>query len=147
MNLNRCLLWGRCLCILLCLSACSLNHGYSPDAHRQLLRLETLQMAFIYDGSETPLNPQRLQDDHQRILAQFRQALSLSRALGDTPRTDTLLTLQTAYLRLHTRFSQQERAFTPAQAAVFKQQLRLVYQLAVEGECSRSSADCAAGVL
>ncbi|MEO3992121.1 hypothetical protein [Pseudocitrobacter cyperus] len=145
MNLNRCLFWGRYLCLAACLSGCAFSHGYSTEAHRQLQKLEALQMQFLRDGTEMPLDPQALQHDHQRILRQFDQAIALAHSLDDAPRTDTFLTLQTEYQRLHARFSQQQRAFTPAQFTIFGQQIHLMYQLAADGECARSGADCASG--
>lgn len=142
MSLFRWLAWCGSIGLLLCLSACALNHRYNARSHQQLQGLEVMQRQFIKEGATTPLDVQALQNDDRQIRMQFRQAITLAQSLGDTPRTNTLLTLKAQYLRLRARLSQQQHAFTPTQATLYQQQARFSWQLAIEGECSRSGASC-----
>ncbi|ELY6246146.1 hypothetical protein SNQ22_002518 [Cronobacter universalis] len=133
------LLW---LAVLL--SACSLIGNYQPRAHAQLTDLMAAHLQLIDDFTATsgPLDAAALADEDRLLRLRFAEAIAYSESLRDPLRTDNLRLLLMIYREDHTRLLRQQRTFTPAQAALWRDQARLAYLEAVRGECSRPASPC-----
>ncbi|EOC1348722.1 hypothetical protein ACI093_003845 [Cronobacter turicensis] len=126
------------------LSACSLTGNYQPRAHAQLTDLMAAHLQFIDDftAPSGTLDTTALADDDRHLRLRFAEAMAYSESLRDPLRTDNLRLLQAIYREDHARLIRQQRPFTPAQAALWRDQARLAYLEAVRGECSRPASPC-----
>ncbi|CCJ90066.1 hypothetical protein ACN5L5_001273 [Cronobacter turicensis] len=133
------LLW---LAVLL--TACHLIGNYQPRAHAQLTDLMAAHLQFIDDftAPSGTLDTTALADDDRHLRLRFAEAIAYSESLRDPLRTDNLRLLQAIYREDHARLLRQQRPFTPAQAALRRDQARLAYLEAVRGECSRPASPC-----
>ncbi|WP_234012936.1 hypothetical protein [Cronobacter dublinensis] len=126
------------------LAACSLVGNYQGRAHEQLTDLMAAHLQLI-DDFTAPAgeldNAALAKADHDMRL-RFAQAIAYAGSLHDTLRTDNLHLLQSVYRDDHARLVKQNRPFSPAQAALWREQARQAYLEALQGECSRPASPC-----
>ncbi|EOC0416831.1 hypothetical protein ACI0Z1_001353 [Cronobacter malonaticus] len=135
---------GWLLCLTVLISACSMVGNYQPRAHAQLTDLMAAHLQFIDDftASSDALDASALAEEDQLLRLRFAEAIAYAESLGDPLRTDNLRLLQSVYREDHARLQKQHRLFTPAQAALWRDQARLAYLEAVRGECNRPGSPC-----
>ncbi|EJG0743277.1 hypothetical protein SMZ27_002499 [Cronobacter sakazakii] len=135
---------GWLLFLAVLISACSLVGNYQPRAHAQLTDLMAAHLQFIDDFTAPSgvLDTAALEDADHTLQLRFAEALAYAESLGDPLRTDNLRLLQSVYQEDHARLLKQHRPFTPAQAALWRDQARLAYLEAVRGECRRPASPC-----